>query len=513
MMKTKSFLFTLFLLLSIFLLSATLSLCYHDHDHNLRQCRERCEEKQKYQQRRCLKDCQEKYGGTGWESTKEEERERSGEHNSRWEEEQQQQQQNNPYFFGEESFNDRFRTQEGYIRVSERFSKNSKLLQGFDNYRFSFFEANPHTFVVPSHIDAEYILFVVKGKGTISLVNQESRETYNLERGDVIRVPAGTMLNVINRDSKQKLQFAEFFQSISSIPGKFRDYIAMGGQNPESFFNSFSGEVLEAAFNTPRDQIKRLFGQQNKGMMIKASEEQIKAISKHASETHQKREEKLSSGPFNLLQKSPVHSNRYGKLFQIDGNDYKQLQDLDMSVTFTNITKGGMMAPFYNSKSSRFVMVVKGQGYFEMACPHISKTQQRGERTEEQEETEQQGVHYERISAQLRSGTAFVIPASHPTTIVASKNQNLQMVVFGINVRDNHKNFLAGRENVMNQISREAKELGFNVQAREVEEIFNNQKESFFLPGPQQQQQQKQQKGEEGMHHVPLSSIYDFGAF
>ncbi|KAI3875874.1 hypothetical protein MKW92_042048 [Papaver armeniacum] len=512
MMKTKSFHFIHFLLLSILLLSATLSLCHHDHDHNLRQCRERCEEKQKYQQKRCLRECQEKYGGTGWEST-EEERERSHEYNSRWDEGQQQEQQNNPYFFDEESFNVRFRTQEGYIRVSQRFSKKSKLLQGFDNYRFSFFEANPHTFVVPSHIDAEYVLYVVKGKGTISLVNQENRETYNLERGDVLRIPAGTMLNVVNRDSKQKLQFAEFFQSIS-VPGKFRDYIGMGGQNPESYFNSFSGEVLQAAFNTPRDQLERLFGQQKKGMIIKASEEQIKAISKHASESHQKRKGKISSGPFNLLQKSPVHSNKYGKLIQVDGNDYNQLQDLDMSVTFTNITKGGMMAPFYNTKSSRFVMVVKGQGYFEMACPHISKTQQRGQRTQEQEETEQEGVHYQRISAQLRPRTAFVIPAGHPTTIIASKNENLQMVVYGINVRDNQKNFLAGKENVMNQISREAKELGFNVEATEVEEIFNNQKESFFLPGPQQQQQQqKQQKGEEGVHHVPLSSIYDFAAF
>ncbi|MCL7045940.1 hypothetical protein MKW94_016751 [Papaver nudicaule] len=484
MMKIKSFASIIFLLISILFLSATLSLCHHDHDHNLRQCRERCEEKQQYQQRRCLRDCQEKYGGTGWEST-EEEKERSHEYNSRWEEEQQQQ-QNNPYFFGEESFKEWFRTQDGYFSVAQKFSEKSELLRGFDNYRLSFFEANPRTFVVPSHIDAEYIFFVVKGRGTISLVSQETRETYNLERGDVIRVPAGTILNVINKDSKEKLQFAELAQSIS-IPGRIRDYIGMGGQNPESFFNSFRGEVLEAAFNTPRGQIQRLFGQQKKGMMFQASEEQIRSISKQASESHQKRKGR-SSGPFNLLKKSPLHSNRYGKLFQIDGNDYSQLQDLDMSVTFTNITKGGMMAPFYNSKSTRFVMIVKGQGYFEMAC-----------------------VHYQRISAQLRPRTAFIIPAGHPTTIVASKNENLQMVVFGINVRDNQKNFLAGRENVMNQMSKEAKELGFNVQAKEVEEIFN-QKESFFLPGPQQQQQ-KQQREEGEAHHVLLSSINDFAGF
>ncbi|KAI3993095.1 hypothetical protein MKX01_009838 [Papaver californicum] len=204
----------------------------------------------------------------------------------------------------------------------------------------SYFKANPHASVVPSHIDAEYILYVVKGKGTISLVNQENRETCNLERGDVLRIPAGTMLNVINRDSKQKLQFAEFFQSIS-IPGKFR--------NPESYLNSFSSEVLEDAFNTPRDQIEKLFGQQKKGMIIKASVNMHQRLTGRGKENYQ-------VDPLICCRSLQYILTSMEKLFQIDGHD-----------------------------SNRLVKVTLKWHV------HSSKTQQRGQRTQEREETEQQG--------------------------------------------------------------------------------------------------------------------------
>ncbi|OVA15523.1 Cupin 1 [Macleaya cordata] len=566
-MATKTNFPVLFLfLLSLLFLSLTLSFCstHHDFDNddkdqNLKHCRQKCQEKQPYQQKRCIQDCEEQYGETKWNpnnleyhhhhhhqdpereykkcQTKCQLKER-GQQQQKWceqrcedrrreqekkrgqyEEQQQQQQKNNPYFFDEQSFNEWYRTQEGNIRVLQRFSKRSNLLRGIENYRIALLEANPRTFVIPSYFDAEAVFFVVKGRGTMSLVSQDSRETFNLERGDVIRVPAGTSIHTINRDNKEKLQIAGIYQSIS-IPGRFRDFIGLAGEDPESFYKSFSSEILEASFNTPKEKIDRLFSQQKKGIIIKASEEQIRALSEHASE-HTHHEGSSSSGPFNLLNKSPLHSNRYGKLLQIDGNDYKQLQDLDMSVSFTNITKGGMMAPFYNSKSTRMVLVVEGKGYFEMACPHLSReresTQQghssRRGREQEQEQEEQGGggSHYQRVSSRLSPRTLFIIPAGHPTTIVASDNENLQMVVFGINARNNKKNFLAGSKNIMNQMAKEAKELGFNIPAKEVEETFNNQKESFFLPGPHQRQQQREE--EEGLHRVPLTSIFDFVAF
>lgn len=89
-----------------------------------------------------------------------------------------------------------------------------------------------------------------------------------------------------------------------------------------------------------QDRVQRAFSQQNKGIIIKASEQQIQAMS-------QDDEDGMFGFPllrrskrvFNLLSKDPSISNRYGRFHEVDANEFQQLQDLDVGVSFTNITK------------------------------------------------------------------------------------------------------------------------------------------------------------------------------
>lgn len=76
----------------------------------------------------------------------------------------EEQESKNPYFFESQRFDSKYRTQEGHIKVLERFSKKSELLQGIDNYRLAVLEANPNTFVLPHHCDAESVFVVVGGE-------------------------------------------------------------------------------------------------------------------------------------------------------------------------------------------------------------------------------------------------------------------------------------------------------------------------------------------------------------
>lgn len=55
----------------------------------------------------------------------------------------------------------------------------------------------------------------------------------------------------------------------------------------------------------------------------------------------------------------------------------------------------------------------------------------------------------------------------------------------------------------MNQVETEAKELAFNVAGKEADGIFNNQKQSHFVP--------QQGQREESSRSHPLTSILDFG--
>ncbi|KAJ6890610.1 hypothetical protein NC651_024192 [Populus alba x Populus x berolinensis] len=115
-----------------------------------------------------------------------------------------------------------FRSQNGHFRVLERLSKKSELLRGLENYRFEIVEANPNTFVIPHHCDSDAVLFVLRGKGTMTFVSQWKRESYSLERGHhVMKVQAGVVGYLINPDDKEKFSAAMLVNPVNT-PGKFR---------------------------------------------------------------------------------------------------------------------------------------------------------------------------------------------------------------------------------------------------------------------------------------------------
>lgn len=118
------------------------------------------------------------------------------------------------------------------------------------------------------------------------------------------------------------------------------------------------------------------------------------------------------------------------------------------------------MVPHYNSKATVVVYVVEGTGRFEMACPHDVSSQSyeyKGRR--EQEEEESSTGQFQKVTARLARGDIFVIPAGHPIAITASQNENLRLVGFGINGKNNQRNFLAGECQLLKATQIEAHEL------------------------------------------------------
>ncbi|PQQ16920.1 sucrose-binding protein-like [Prunus yedoensis var. nudiflora] len=398
-----------------------------------------------------------------------------------------QQEDQNPYFFEDEHFETRVQTEEGRFQLLQKFTERSDLLRAIENYRIGFLDTKPHAFVAPSHFDADTVLFVFQGRPTVTIVRGEKRESHNLERGDLFRIPAGTPVYMVNRDENEKLFIVEFMKPVS-VPGEYEVFYAAGGENPESFFKAFSPQVLQAALKTEMNKLERLFGQQRQGSITRASEEQIKKLSQQHDQGGSEgfwpfHGGQSSSDAFNLFSKHPSQANKFGRLFEADFNDFKQLQDLDLLVSFANITQGAMVGPYFNSRATKISFVLDGEGYFEMASPHVSSTG----RQEQQPQPQKSSPWYQKISGNLRRGAVFVAPAGHPVTAIASRNSNLQIICFEVNAHDNIRVPLAGKKNVVSQFDREAKELAFNVPAREVDRIFNNQDDEFFFEGPNEQ--------------------------
>ncbi|CAN1270983.1 Vicilin Pis v 3.0101 [Linum perenne] len=464
-----------------------------DPEKRLTDCREQCPEGDSQVRALCRFRCQQRFGRGSENYYNEEMEESLGREGGGQSEE-------NPYVFREEHFESQSQSQHGRVDLLQKFADRSELLKGIENFRVGFLEANPQTFVPPVHIDADAVFFVAQGRGTVTMIQEDrgrmtsgeiKRHSFNIETGDVVRVYAGTPVYLVNKHESQKLVIIKFIRPVN-LPGSFEAFHGPGGQNPESFFKAFSPELLEAALKVNKEKLQRIF-QQKEGVIVKASKEQIKAL------THGEDGGGIwpfggeSTGPFNLLHKRPTQRNTYGQLWEADPNEFEQFRDLDLLVSFANITQGAMAGPFYNSKATKIAFVVDGEGYFEMACPHVSSSRGMGRQTISSRGSDQGGQSrsqtYGKVRSQLRRGTVFIVPAGHPVVTVASANNNLQVLCFEVNAQGNFRFPLAGKDNVMSKMEREALELGFGVPGREAEQIFNNQNEEFFFPGPEWQQQ------------------------
>lgn len=62
------------------------------------------------------------------------------------------------------------------------------------------------------------------GRGTVTILrkeeNKEERESHEINKGDIMQVPAGSIVYVINSDRREKLTVAKLLQPVST-PGRF----------------------------------------------------------------------------------------------------------------------------------------------------------------------------------------------------------------------------------------------------------------------------------------------------
>lgn len=76
---------------------------------------------------------------------------------------------------------------------------------------------------------------------------------------------------------------------------------------------------------------------------MKASREQIEAMSSHeeggrwpfGGETRGSK----GSRSFNLFNKRPSHANQHGQLYIADRDDLRELEDMDVMISFANISQ------------------------------------------------------------------------------------------------------------------------------------------------------------------------------
>ena len=402
--------------------------------------------------------------------------------------------QENPFIFKSNRFQTLYENENGHIRLLQKFDKRSKIFENLQNYRLLEYKSKPRTLFLPQYTDADFILVVLSGKATLTVLKSNDRNSFNLERGDAIKLPAGTIAYLANRDDNEDLRVLDLAIPVNK-PGQLQSFLLSGTQNQPSLLSGFSKNILEAAFNTNYEEIEKVLLEQQEqepqhrrslkdrrqeineeNVIVKVSREQIEELSKNAKSSS-KKSVSSESGPFNLRSRNPIYSNKFGKFFEITPEKNQQLQDLDIFVNSVDIKEGSLLLPNYNSRAIVIVTVTEGKGDFELVGQRNENQGKENDKEEEQEEETSKQVQLYR--AKLSPGDVFVIPAGHPVAINASSDLNL--IGFGINAENNERNFLAGEEdNVISQVERPVKELAFPGSSHEVDRLLKNQKQSYF---------------------------------
>ncbi|KAL5078170.1 hypothetical protein RYX36_017154 [Vicia faba] len=428
----------------------------------------------------------------------------------------------NPFIFESNSFQTLFENDNGHIRLLQKFDERSKILENLQNYRLLEYKSKPRTIFLPQQTDVDFILVVLSGKAILTVLKPNDRNSFNLERGDTIKLPAGTLAYLVNRDDNEDLRVLDLAIPVNR-PGQLQSFLLSGSQNQQSILSGFSKNILEASFNTGYEEIEKVLLEehdketqhrrslrdkrehsQEEDVIVKLSRGQIEELSKNAKSSS-KKSVSSESEPFNLRSRSPIYSNKFGRFFEITPEKNPQLQDLNVFVNSVEIKEGSLLLPHYNSRSIVIVIVNDGNGDFELVGQRNENQQgQRKEDDEEEEQGEEEiNKQVKNYKAKLSRGDVFVIPAGHPVAIKASSN--LDLLGFGINAKNNQRNFLAGGEdNVIGQIDQPVKELVFPGSAQEVDRLLENQKQSYFANAQPQHR-------ERGSHETrdPLYSILD----
>lgn len=189
------------LLLSLLVLCA--GLAWATTDPELKQCKDQCKRQPQYdedQKRECLDRCEKYYKEKEEQERKGEGRREEGrgtgrryekmqelcespcewlsgegralcrlqcrmryekDHHGR--EEEKEGRKENPYVFEERHFTSKARSEHGRLDVLQKFTEESGVLRGIENYRVAVVEAAPQTFVSPTHWDSDAVLFVASG--------------------------------------------------------------------------------------------------------------------------------------------------------------------------------------------------------------------------------------------------------------------------------------------------------------------------------------------------------------
>ncbi|KAL5060578.1 hypothetical protein RYX36_032182, partial [Vicia faba] len=271
-------------------------------------------------------------------------------------------------------------------------------------------------------------------KAILTVLNSNDRNSFNLEDGDTIKLPAGTIAYLANRDDNEDLRVLDLAIPVNR-PGQL-----------QTNYDEIEEIILEEQEQDPqhrrilRDRRQEI---NKEDVIVKVSREQIEELGRNAKPSS-KSSVSSKFEPFKLRSRNPIYSNKFGKFFEITPEKNPQLQDLNIFVNSVEIKEESLLLQNYNSRAIVIVTDNEGKRDFKLVGQRNENQQEKREENDKEEEQKEEEIskQVQRYRARLSAGDVFVIPAGHPYAINSSSDLNL--IGFGINDENNQRNFFAG---------------------------------------------------------------------
>ncbi|KAH7851891.1 hypothetical protein Vadar_017951 [Vaccinium darrowii] len=344
-------------------------------------------------------------------------------------------------------------------------------------YHLQFITLEPNALFLPVLLHRDMVFYVHTGSGRLSWVNEDEMRRVDLQRGDVYRLPTGTVFFVQSNleQERQKLRIYSIFTN--SIQDMHKPYMGAAAYSSiHDLVFGFDKKTLRAAFNVPEEVIEEITSgtipqaivhappAKGKGKTFWQFEAQfMKALLGSKSNSMFNIYNKKTK-TFNILKADPDFQNCNGWSLMVTKKKLPALRGSNIGLLMVNLTKGSMMGPHWNPMGSEISIVTQGRGIVRVVCSSSVS------------ESECKNTRF-----RVEEGDVFVVPRFHPMAQMAFNNDSLVFVGFSTTTKKNHPQFLVGKASVLQTLDKEVLAVSFNVTNTTTSQLLTAQGESIIL--------------------------------
>ncbi|KAM0886437.1 hypothetical protein ACQ4PT_029686 [Festuca glaucescens] len=354
-------------------------------------------------------------------------------------------------------------------------------------YRLQCITMDPGALFLPVQLYADMVFYVDSGRGNVTYIQEGASESSSLEveRGDVYNFEQGSILYIHSypNATRERLRIYAIFTSNAIGSDDPSHPTSEAYTSVSNLLKGFDVQILRLGFGVSPDVVEAIKSAKSPPSIIPYNPDQEKkegesnwtedifdALWGLGDPLNKKKKEKkkhkkdTKSKTFNFYSGKPDVENCYGWSKTMTNEDLQNLRGSDIGMFMVNLTTGSMMGPHWNPKAMEIAIVTYGSGIVQTVCPSSPSSTGgesghheggRGDEEGERDHHEQGGTECKNSVFRVKEGDVFVVPRFHPMAQMSFNNGSFVFVGFSTHMGQNHPQFLAGKQSVLQVIGRE----------------------------------------------------------